>query len=879
MRLRVGALLIAALAAGAASAADERVDLDVVHRIKDEAFRKSQVMDHLFYLTDVNGPRLTGSPGLKTAADWSIASLKKWGVADARTEKWGRFGRGWSLERFSAHLIEPAFAPLNGVVKAWSGGTSGEVTGDVIFAPVFEEKQTGEIWDLEALAKGIKEYAERQKGKLRGKIVLLEPTRPLLLPTQKEAERYDAAKLEEIAKGPDPEPAAPIEWPLTKLPADREERDKITARLPLEIGSDFFIRRRKVVDDLYRFLREEAVLAVFAADRRGSGGVVFAEGVRSGDPDSPVPPPVVVLAPESYARIVRLVGRNVRVRAGLDVKVKFQDSDLDAFNVVAEIPGGRKRDEIVMLGAHLDSWHGGTGASDNAAGCAVVLEAMRVLKALNLKTDRTVRLVLWSGEEQGLLGSRAYVREHFADPVTMALKPEHARLSGYFNLDNGSGKIRGVYLQGNDMVRPIFDAWLAPFHDLGATTLTIEDTGGTDHKAFDAVGLPGFQFIQDPLDYMTRTHHSDLDVYDHAVPSDLMQAAAVMASFVYNAATRPEMLPREPLPPPLPKQKTAAVPAPADQGGTRTDAKSPAGSLGRADSLERSGPLGRADSLGRPDSLVKPEWLARHPGVALFHAGWGGEADYRRAHIPGAIYFDTGRIERPPLWRLVGDPDLERALLELGVTRTTPVVLYGKPTMAATRVALALLYAGVDDVRVLDGGLDAWRASGRHVESGEKRPVPAAAFGGTFPGRPGLIVHAAEVKGMLGDPGSVVVSVRSLAEQLGETSGYADLEARGRIRGDVWGGAGSDANHMQEYERPDGTLREPDAVAARWARAGIVPEKRVAFYCGTGWRASLAFWDAWVLGWPRISVYDPGWYEWSRDPGNPVASGPLGEGL
>jgi 3-mercaptopyruvate sulfurtransferase SseA len=213
------------------------------------------------------------------------------------------------------------------------------------------------------------------------------------------------------------------------------------------------------------------------------------------------------------------------------------------------------------------------------------------------------------------------------------------------------------------------------------------------------------------------------------------------------------------------------------------------------------------------------------------------------------------------------------------VTRTTPVVLYGKPTMAATRVALALLYAGVEDVRILDGGLDAWRGSGRQVESGEKRPVPAAAFGGEFPGRPGLIVHAAEVKGMLGDKGSVVVSVRSLAEQVGETSGYADLEARGRIRGDVWGGAGSDANHMQEYERPDGTLREPDAVAARWARAGILPEKRVAFYCGTGWRASLAFWDAWVLGWPRISVYDPGWYEWSRDPGNPVASGPLGEGL
>ena len=563
MRLRGLGLMAAALATGTASAAaaEERVDLGVVHRIKDEAFRKSQVMDHLFYLTDVNGPRLTGSPGLRAAADWSIASLKKWGVAEARVEKWGRFGRGWSLEEFSAHLLEPAYAPLNGVVKAWSGGTAGEVSGEVVFAPVFADKQTGEIWDLDALAKGIGEYAARQKGKLRGKIVLIEPPRPFLLPTKAAAERYDAAKLEEIAKGPDPQPEPPVEWPLMKLPADREEREKITASLPLEIGADFFIRRRKVLDSLYTFLREEGILAALAADRRGSGGIIFAEGVRSGDPDAPAPPPVIVLEPESYARLVRLVERKIPVRVGLEVKVKFQDTDLDGINVLAEIPGGRKKDEIVMLGGHLDSWHGGTGATDNAAGCAVVLEAMRILKTLGLKMDRTVRLALWSGEEQGLLGSRAYVRENFADPVTMALKPGHARLSAYFNLDNGSGRVRGVYLQGNDMVRPIFAAWLAPFNDLGATTLALADTGGTDHKSFDAVGLPGFQFIQDPLDYMSRTHHSDLDVYDHAVASDLMQAAAVMASFVYHAATRAEMLPRELLPPPLPKQKAAGVAA------------------------------------------------------------------------------------------------------------------------------------------------------------------------------------------------------------------------------------------------------------------------------------------------------------------------------
>jgi carboxypeptidase Q len=559
MRVRLLGLTIAVVSIGAAAGpfAQEQVDLKVVHRIKDEAFRGSQVMDRLFELTDLNGPRLTASPGWRTAADRAVASLKGWGVTEARLEKWGRFGRGWSLERFSASLVAPVYTPLHGVPKAWTGGTGGPVTGDIVFDPVFEEKQTGEIYDLDVLAKGIQEYALRQKGRLRGRIVLIEPPRPPDPTTELGLERYDDGKLQLLARGPEPAPAPPLEWPLTRLPADREERDKVTASLPVEVTSDFFIRRRRVLDRLSAFLRDEGVTAAFTADRRGSGGIVFAEGVRSGDPDAPVSPPVVVLTSESYARLVRLAGRKVPVRAVVDVEVKFQDETPDAFNVIAEIPGGRKKDEVVMLGAHLDSWHGGTGATDNAAGCAVVLEAVRILKTLDLKMDRTVRLALWSGEEQGLLGSRAYVKTHFADPLTMAVRPEHARLAAYFNLDNGSGRIRGVYLQGNDMVRPIFESWLAPFKDLGATTLTLADTGGTDHKSFDAVGLPGFQFIQDPLDYMSRTHHSDDDVYDRAVPADLMQASAIMASFVYNAAMRPEMLPRKTAPAPLPKQNVA----------------------------------------------------------------------------------------------------------------------------------------------------------------------------------------------------------------------------------------------------------------------------------------------------------------------------------
>jgi Zn-dependent M28 family amino/carboxypeptidase len=246
------------------------------------------------------------------------------------------------------------------------------------------------------------------------------------------------------------------------------------------------------------------------------------------------------------------VDKKVPVKLELDIEATFDDASHDGMDVVAELPGGAKKDEVVMFGAHLDSWHSGTGATDNAAGSAVVLEAMRILKTLGLPMDRTVRLALWTGEEQGILGSRGYVKNHFADPVTMKTLPEHEKLSGYFNIDNGTGKIRGVYLQGNDMMRPIFQAWLAPFDDMGAKTISIQDTGGTDHLPFDAVGLPGFQFIQDPLDYGSRTHHSSLDVYDHVQEGDLMQAAAILASFVYDAATRPEMLPRKPMPKPLP---------------------------------------------------------------------------------------------------------------------------------------------------------------------------------------------------------------------------------------------------------------------------------------------------------------------------------------
>ena len=552
MRRHVFALVLLGAVPGAALA-QENVDLATIHRIKDEAFLGSHVIDHLFYLTDVNGPRLTNSPGFRAAADWSVRRLKEWGVSSARTEKWGTFGRGWSLARFSAHMKEPVYAPLSGIPKAWSAATPGPLTADVVSAPLFTPREDADRFDLPKVTERIQRYSADEKGKLRGRIVLIEPARELTPPTAPPSERYDDKKLADVAAAPEPFPAPPLEWPVTRLSDDPKKRWEIFEAYPAEVLWDYAARIDRAYDRLNAFLHDEGAAAVLSTDQRGAGGILFAEKAGLWGPDAAPPPVWVVLQPEAYYRLDRLVARHVPVKVELDVAATFHDDATDGINVIAEIPGGRKKDEVVMLGAHLDSWHAGTGATDNAAGCAVALEAMRILTALSLPMDRTVRLALWSGEEQGLYGSRGYVKEHFGDPVTMAFKPEHAKLAAYFNVDNGTGKIRGVYLQGNDMVRPIFESWLAPFRDLGAATLTIRNTGGTDHQSFDDLGLPGFQFIQDPLDYGSRTHHSNLDVYDHVVPADLMQASAILASFVYDAATRPDMLPRKPRPKPLPK--------------------------------------------------------------------------------------------------------------------------------------------------------------------------------------------------------------------------------------------------------------------------------------------------------------------------------------
>jgi carboxypeptidase Q len=549
-------------AAASSAKADGKPDLAVIHRIKEEAFRRGKVMDHLFWLTDVNGSRLTASPGFRTAADWAVRTLGSFGLSNAHLESWGRFGRAWTVQHFELSLVEPGgYARLEGVPKAWSRGTSGAVTADLVLAPLFPDREDrDDALDLAKLAQRIRAYEQTWKGKLGGHFVLLDPPRDLNLPREPDPLRYDDKKLGELTLATEHGPPEPWTWPLVRMPRDPKKRRALSLALPLEVQADFSDRRRAVTRELHRFFVGEGVRGVLATDDRGEGALFFAESTGEWEASHPLPAPTIAMPPEDYDRLARLTEKGIPARVRLDAGILVSDKDEEAFNVVAEIPGGAKRDEIVMLGAHLDSWHAGTGATDNGAGSAVMIEAARILKALALPMARTVRLALWSGEEQGLHGSRAYVKAHFADPVSMALRPEHAKLAAYFNLDNGSGKIRGIYLEDNDMVRPIFEAWLSPFKDEGASTITLRRTFGTDHQSFDAVGLPGFQFIQDPLDYGSRTHHSNLDVYEHAQASDLMQAAAVVASLVYEAANRAEMLPRKPLPPPLPPRVASSTP-------------------------------------------------------------------------------------------------------------------------------------------------------------------------------------------------------------------------------------------------------------------------------------------------------------------------------
>jgi len=514
----------------------EKVDLEMISRIRYEGFRNSKIMELASDLMDGIGPRLTGSPDLKRANQWTRDELTSFGLTNAHLESWGPFGRGWANQYINVRMLTPDVATLIAYAKAWTPGTDGVIRGKCSRVKIEDKKDF-----------------DKYRGKLAGMIAIFGPDPEVKTVSQPLFVRLDEKTLADIEQ--------------YRIPSEQQ---------PLRMRQ--YLKRMQFVRDLNKFLAEEKVLAL-VDHGYGSfgGGTVFVQSGGSWKTGETASVPQVTVALEQWDRITRLLEHKKEVELELNVSNTFYDDDPMQYNTVAEIPGTDKKDELVMLGAHLDSWHAGTGATDNGAGTVVMMEAVRILKALDVKPRRTIRIALWTGEEQGLLGSQNYVQQHFgsrppleepdykglptvlrreAGPVTV--KPEQAKVSAYFNVDNGSGKIRGVYLQENEAVAPIFEAWMQPFKDLGMTTLTMRNTGGTDHLSFDSVGIPGFQFIQDGLDYETRTHHSNMDVYDRLQADDLKQAAVIVASFVYEAAVREQMLPRKPIEKPLPKEPEKA---------------------------------------------------------------------------------------------------------------------------------------------------------------------------------------------------------------------------------------------------------------------------------------------------------------------------------
>ncbi|MES2704479.1 MAG: M20/M25/M40 family metallo-hydrolase [Bacteroidota bacterium] len=494
----------------------DKADLHTIALIKNEGFNNSKAMETLFELTDVNGPRLTGSAGMRKAEEWARAKMWGWGLENTAIEPWGGFGKGWEINKCYVAMTTPYYQPLIGVPKAWTPGTQGLVKGTAVLVKI------DAVEDMAAYA-----------GQLRNKIAVISSMSSEVKPNfTADAKRLTDEELKQIGGDPHSDDA----------PTNLSQKSK-TGQPNARAAA---MNMRRMVDS---FLMHEGAAAVLSGGR-GTMGTVFTSNGASRAWNAKTVLPEIEMGSEHIGRLIRLLEAGRMVEVELDVKTTFLTADSTEANVIAEIPGTdpRLKDEIVMLGGHMDSWHGSTGTTDNATGVVVMMEAMRILKTLDLKPKRTIRIALWSGEEQGLLGSRGYVKKHFADRITIDTKPAHSKVSAYYNLDNGAGKIRGIYLQGNDELRPIFTAWMEPFADLGAGTVTIKNTGSTDHISFDEVGIPGFQFIQDPLEYGTRTHHTNMDSYDRVSANDLMQASVVVASFVYQTAMREEKLPRKPMP-------------------------------------------------------------------------------------------------------------------------------------------------------------------------------------------------------------------------------------------------------------------------------------------------------------------------------------------
>lgn len=561
------------------SAQNESVNTEIVDKIKQEGMERSKVMETISYLTDVSGPRLTGAPETRVAGEWAKKRLEEYGLENAHLEPWGPFGRGWSLQSYRANVTAPNFFSLIAYPKAWTPSTPTTVRGE----PIYLDANTPE-------------ELEKYRGKLGRAIVLISPPRELKPWFDPPGARQTDSELLNLANAeiggsrrrrpPGVEPGAPAGGLYPSTPSagtptpptgGAAEGQSPRRNNGAGIGSS-------LTTDKWQMCYDEGAAVVLEAGR-GDGGTVFvasatmprradpqreirspgeggpmSRGARPWTVDSPPILPQMVVAAEHYNRLVRMVQKGVLPQLEIDIESTYHDGDNNCFNIIAEIPGNELKDEVVMIGAHFDSWHSGTGATDNAIGCGVMMEAMRILKSIGVAPKRTIRIALWTGEEQGLLGSRAYVSEHFGTlqspqrggeggprGAILEYKPEYEKLSTYFNLDNGAGKIRGIYLQGNEAARPIFRSWLSPFADYGASTVTAANTGGTDHQSFTGIGLPGFQFIQDPIEYDTRTHHSSMDVYERLIEEDAKQSSVIIATFAYQAAMRDEKIPRRPL--------------------------------------------------------------------------------------------------------------------------------------------------------------------------------------------------------------------------------------------------------------------------------------------------------------------------------------------
>ncbi len=545
--ISLAAILIPSMAFGQAPAGEiYQAPKEVIDKIKAEGMGdNSKVMETMSYLTNVIGGRLTNSPSMKRANEWTRDQMTQWGMKNAKLESWGPWGRGWSLKSFSANVSSPQGFPVIAFPKAWSPSTKGAVTGDVVVLKYENAK------DLAAY-----------KGKLKNAIVFISPTRELNADFDGMGRRFTDSELLAMANA--------------NIPGGRRGRlnfdqDRLNA----------FLKNAALRAQAMKMLISEGASVIVDNSSKGSGGTVFVSGASvATDPPKSIEDlfgrrggrawdkesesnmlPQMTMATEDYNRISRMIDAGEKIQMTVDIQAEYHDDDLMGYNTVAEIPGTDPtlKEEVVMLGGHLDSWHASGGATDNAAGCAVAMEAARILLALDLKPRRTIRVALWSGEEQGLNGSAAYVSQHFgkmAGANNMAARilggggkiektPEYEKFSAYYNTDNGTGAYRGVYLQGNSKVAPIFRKWLEPFAEMGASTLTLSNTGGTDHLSFDRIGLPGFQFIQDPVEYSTRTHHSNQDNYDRVQADDMKKNATIMAAFVYQTAMMDQKIPKK----------------------------------------------------------------------------------------------------------------------------------------------------------------------------------------------------------------------------------------------------------------------------------------------------------------------------------------------